>query len=91
MSKAIWWIRRGLRLADNQALNEALARSESIVPLFILDPHLLVSPYVGPQRIAFLFAGLRSLNQDLRRLGSCLIIRQGEPVEILAALLSEGG
>ena len=91
MSKAIWWIRRGLRLADNQALNAALARSDSIVPLFILDPHLLVSPYVGPQRIAFLFAGLRSLNQDLRRLGSCLIIRQGEPVEILAALLSESG
>ena len=91
MSKAIWWIRRGLRLADNQALNAALARSDSRVPLFILDPHLLVSPYVGPQRIAVLFAGLRSLNQDLRRLGSCLIIRQGEPVEILAALLSESG
>ena len=91
MSTAIWWIRRDLRLADNQALNAALARSDTIFPVFILDRHLLASPYVGPQRIAFLFAGLRSLDQDLQRLGSRLLVRQGKPVEALTALVSESG
>ena len=32
-------------------------------------------PAVGAQRTAFLFAGLRSLEQDLRQLGSQLIDR----------------
>jgi deoxyribodipyrimidine photo-lyase len=91
MSTAIWWVRRDLRLSDNQALGTALARSDTIIPLFILDPHLLVSPYVGPQRTAFLFAGLRDLDKDLCQVGSRLVIRQGEAVETLAALLSESG
>ncbi len=88
---AIWWIRRDLRLVDNQALSAALAVSDRVVPVFILDPRLLSSPYAGRQRIAFLFAGLRVLDRDLRRLGSRLIIRQGDPVKSLAALVLESG
>jgi len=66
-----------------------LARSDTVVPVFVLDPCLLSSPYVGPQRTAFLFAGLRSLDQGLHRLGSRLIIRCGEPVKELATLAFE--
>lgn len=91
MRTAIWWVRRDLRLADNQALAAALAASDSIIPVFVLDPRLLGSPYVGPQRIAYLFAGLRSLDQDLRQLGSRLFIRSGDPVKELAALAAESG
>jgi deoxyribodipyrimidine photo-lyase len=89
MSISIWWIRRDLRLTDNQALSAALAQSERVLPVFVLDPLLLASPYAAPQRTAFLFAGLHSLDQDLRQLGSRLIIRKGEPVETLSALMSE--
>jgi deoxyribodipyrimidine photo-lyase len=91
MSTAIWWIRRDLRLADNQALTAAVARSETVWPVFILDQRLLDSPYASSQRTAFLFAGLRSLDQDLRQLGSRLLIRKGGPVETLSALVSESG
>ncbi|NCF68635.1 MAG: deoxyribodipyrimidine photo-lyase [Chloroflexi bacterium] len=91
MSTAIWWVRRDLRLADNQALRAAMAQSESVVPVFILDPRLLASPYSSTQRNAFLLAGLRSLDQDLRQLGSRLIIHQGDPVEALTILRSQSG
>jgi deoxyribodipyrimidine photo-lyase len=91
INTAIWWIRRDLRLADNQALCAALTTSDTVVPVFILDPCLLASPYVGPQRTAFLFAGLRTLDQDLRQLGSRLVIRKGKPVDTLVGLLSESG
>ena len=38
MTTAIWWVRRDLRLADNLALAAALAQSEKVIPVFILDP-----------------------------------------------------
>jgi deoxyribodipyrimidine photo-lyase len=91
MSTAIWWARRDLRLSDNQALTAALAAAEQVVPVFVLDPRLLASPYVGDKRLAFLFDGLRSLDADLRQRGSRLIVRQGEPAAELARLLAESG
>jgi deoxyribodipyrimidine photo-lyase len=91
MMTAIWWIRRDLRLADNQALAAALAHIDRLVPVFVLDPALLNSPYVGDKRLAFLFGGLRQLDAGLQERDSCLVIRQGEPLAELRALLGETG
>ena len=86
---AIWWLRRDLRLIDNQALNSALESAGQVAPVFILDPRLLASPYVGEKRAAFLFAGLRALDDSLRQRGSYLIVRSGDPEEQLARLAQE--
>jgi deoxyribodipyrimidine photo-lyase len=86
---AIWWIRRDLRLFDNTALTAALEAAEAVVPLFILDPTLLNSPYVGDKRLGFLFAALRDLDAALRRRGSRLIIRRGDPAAVLRAVVDE--
>ncbi|MFC1975603.1 deoxyribodipyrimidine photo-lyase, partial [Chloroflexota bacterium] len=56
MTTAIWWIRRDLRLADNQTLTAALNYADQVVPVFIFDPTLWDSPYVGEKRVAFLLA-----------------------------------
>lgn len=85
----LWWIRRDLRLADNRALQAALAAGEAIVPVFILDPLLLSSQNVGEKRMAFLLGGLRQLDRALRRCGSYLVVREGQPAEQLAALCRE--
>jgi deoxyribodipyrimidine photo-lyase len=58
MTTAIWWIRRDLRLSDNGALAVALEHAEWVIPVFIMDPGLLASPYVGSKRTAFLLEGL---------------------------------
>jgi deoxyribodipyrimidine photo-lyase len=91
VSTAVWWIRRDLRLSDNQALTAALARADGVVPVFVLDPVLLSSPHVGQKRVAFLMAGLRRLDRDLRVRGSRLVLRRGEPQRELAAVSSECG
>ncbi len=91
MTTAIWWIRRDLRLTDNQALSQALAQADAVIPLFILDPKLWHSPYVGTKRLAFLLAGLRQLEVDLRARGSRLILRQGNPQAELKVVLTESG
>jgi deoxyribodipyrimidine photolyase len=42
MNTAIWWIRRDLRLSDNQALAAAMQQANTVIPVFILDPRLPV-------------------------------------------------
>lgn len=89
MNTAIWWIRRDLRLTDNQALSNALAQARQVIPVFIFDPLLLRSPYVGPKRLTFLLHGLQQLAKDLQAKGSYLIVRQGAPVAELQKLVAE--
>jgi deoxyribodipyrimidine photo-lyase len=91
MTTAIWWIRRDLRLTDNQTLTAALEYANQIVPVFIFDPNLLDSSYVGTKRLAFLLKGLHRLDADLQARGSRLIIRRGEPKRELTRLLAESG
>ena len=86
---AIWWIRRDLRLTDNLAFQSALQAGGAFVPVFVLDPSLLAKP--AERRQAFLFAGLRALAEDLRALGSGLLIRSGDPVEEIPRLVEELG
>ncbi|MFZ2095580.1 MAG: deoxyribodipyrimidine photo-lyase [Anaerolineales bacterium] len=91
MISAIWWIRRDLRLMDNQALRAALEQAEMVFPVFILDPKVLNSPYAAPKRITFIFDGLRALDRELRMRGSLLVVRQGHPLEALHTLKNETG
>ncbi len=85
---SIWWIRRDLRLHDQPTLHAALESGE-VVPLFILDPFLLQR--TPARRQGFLFDGLRALAADLRKCGADLIVRRGNPVEVLDHLLTETG
>jgi deoxyribodipyrimidine photolyase len=65
MRTARCWIRRDLRLGDNQALAAALRQAEQVMPPFVLDPALLASPWVGERRLAFLYDGLQHFMQHL--------------------------
>jgi deoxyribodipyrimidine photo-lyase len=88
-SVAIWWIRRDLRLTDNPTLTTALNNADKIIPVFIVDPNLLRSPYIGEKRLAFLRAGLEELAGTLRQRGSYLVVRHGTPKVVLANLMRE--
>lgn len=85
---AIWWIRRDLRLNDNAALQAALQAGQ-VIPLFILDPHLLARS--APRRQNFLFAGLHALDESLRQRGASLVVRRGAPLEVLHNVIAESG
>ncbi len=91
VSTALWWVRRDQRLSDNQALAAALAEAERVVPVFVLDPTLLHADDAGPKRVAFMLAGLRQLDFDLRARGSRLIVRCGDPLDELARLVRDTG
>jgi len=88
---ALWWIRRDVRLRDNQALRGALAHASTVIPVFILDPGILRSRYHvrAERRKAFLFRGLRLLDEALRQRGSRLIVREGAAATALPILAQE--
>lgn len=88
---AVWWIRRDLRISDNLALAQAVEEADQVIPLFILDERLWQSRYSSQNRIAFLLDGLRALDSSLQERGSKLVVRAGEPVEVLRSLLAETG
>ncbi len=79
------WFRRDLRLVDNTALNAATAAGE-VLPVFVLDPEILQRPDTAERRLAFLYAGLRALDAELRERGSRLLLSTGEPAAILRDL-----
>ena len=76
----IWWIRRDIRLFDNAALNAAIQNSDHLIPLFIVEPELMEK--AAPKRRSFLLNALTDLDQQLKSLGSHLIIRQGPGLNV---------
>lgn len=79
------WFRRDLRLADNEALCAAAALGE-VVPLFVLDPRFLSTS--GAPRLTFLFRNLRALKASM---GGTLVVRTGNPEEVVAQVCRESG
>ena len=73
MSTAVVLFSRDLRVHDNPALGAAAARFDEIVPLFVLEEHLLRSA----NRTAFLLEALVDLRASL---GGTLVVRRGDVV-----------
>ena len=81
MSTSLLWFRRDLRLADHPALCAAVASSDRVVPVFVLDPALLRP--AGANRVAFLLGALADLRD---RTGGALRVVTGDPVEVIPRL-----
>ncbi len=85
---SVLWLRRDLRLRDHPALHEA-AHDGPVVALFVLDPALLKP--AGAPRVAFLYRTLRELDGRLREHGGRLLVRRGDPVNVVAKVAEEAG
>lgn len=83
-SVAIMWFRRDLRLSDHPALTAALSEHTEVLPLFIIDPYLVGRS--GQPRLAYMAAALEALNDSM---DGALVIRVGDPVEVIPALAAE--
>ncbi len=88
----IHWFRNDLRLHDNAALYQACQDASLVIPIYILDPALLrpipglTVPKVGAHRMRFLLESLADSRRSLRQQGSDLLIRLGNPPQVLAEL-----
>lgn len=87
----IMWFRSDLRLTDNTALNAALRAGKRVIPLFVFDSAILNSSRTGAPRVAILLKALASLDSDIQKHGSALVVRHGNPVDILPQIIAQSG
>ncbi|MDX2140560.1 MAG: deoxyribodipyrimidine photo-lyase [Chloroflexota bacterium] len=85
------WFRRDLRLGDNTALNAALESGQPVVALFIFDAQIYRGERRSPNRMQFLLNGLHAIDAELRARGSRLLVRHGDPLEVLPHVIAETG
>ena len=84
----IVWFRRDLRLGDHAALTAAQATGRPVVPVFILDE---VVENLGAAPKWRLGEGVAHFQRRLEALGSRLILRRGEALDVLQSLMGETG
>ena len=88
---ALLWFRQDLRLADNPALDAALASGRPVVAAFVFDPALGGQWAMGAAARWWLHHSLAGLDQRLRAAGNRLVLRRGAWAEALPALVRETG
>ena len=81
---SIFWFRRDLRLNDNPALLAAIAESDEIIPVFILDPRQIKK--LGDKGKAYLAQSLQLLDQSL---DNNLHVIAGDPLTVLKDLIKK--
>lgn len=88
------WFRNDLRVNDNEILLEATRKADKVLPVYIFDPYYFTIteagiPKTGNIRARFLIESVANLRQNLRALGGDLIVRIGDPAELIPQLAQE--
>ncbi|GAB4495035.1 MAG: DASH family cryptochrome [Saprospiraceae bacterium] len=90
--RAIVWFRQDLRLHDNEAITTALRMADEVIPIYVFDERVFRGetrfgfPKTGKFRAAFILDSIADLRQNLKNLGSDLLVRTGKPECIVAEL-----
>lgn len=86
----LFWYRRDLRINDNAGLYHALKSGKPVLPLFIFDTEILDKlEDRDDARVTFIYQSLAELNQELKKYGSSVLIKNSLPKEAFAAILEE--
>ena len=85
----IVWFRADLRLHDHAALSAAAATGALLIPVYVLDDETPGQWAAGGASRWWLHESLKSLDANLRRRGSRLILARGPALEVLCDLARE--
>lgn len=91
MKTAIVWFRRDLRLSDNPALRRAVDTAERVLPVYIWAPDEEAPWQPGAASRWWLHHSLQALGDALRHAGAPLLLRRGDSLSVLRALIRETG
>ncbi|OOQ58231.1 DASH family cryptochrome [Mucilaginibacter pedocola] len=88
------WFRNDLRLHDNEILSEALRKADKVLPVYVFDPYYFTTDANGTQktgsfRARFLVESVTNLRENLQKHGAELVVRTGDPAEVLTQLAEE--
>ena len=84
-ARILFWHRKDLRIFDNQALIKAFSLSNAITSIYILDKNYS-HDFNANSRAWFLGKSLEELGNNWKKMGSRLVIGEGDPVSIIPQL-----
>ncbi len=86
----LFWFRRDLRLTDNCGLYHALQEKGNVLGLFIFDKTILDRlEDKDDARVSFIHHQISSIKQELELIGSTLLVKYGQPEEVIEKLTTE--
>ncbi|XP_038246376.1 cryptochrome DASH-like isoform X2 [Dermochelys coriacea] len=94
---AICLLRHDLRYHDSEVLHWAQNNADYIIPLYCFDPRQYLRTYyygfpkTGPHRLKFLLESVKDLRQTLKKKGSNLVVRKGNPEDVVHDLITQLG
>ncbi|HEY4197496.1 MAG TPA: DASH family cryptochrome [Mucilaginibacter sp.] len=88
------WFRNDLRVHDNEILFEAIRKADKVLPVYIFDPYYFQTTAsgllkTGNIRARFLLESVADLRYNLQKLGGELIVRTGNPADIIPQLAQQ--
>jgi len=87
---SIFWHRRDLRLHDNAGAYNALKSDFPVLPLFIFDKNILDKlDNKEDARVHFIYKNIQKLQTQLTDMGSSLLVKYGQPLEIWKEILDD--
>ncbi|MCU0881120.1 MAG: deoxyribodipyrimidine photo-lyase [Hyphomonadaceae bacterium] len=86
----IVWFKRDLRLADHAPLVQAAALGP-VVAIHVVEPELWRQPDASGRQWAFVAETLAELSSAIDAIGGQLLVRVGDAVAVLSALVEETG
>lgn len=91
--KSLIWYRNDLRIRDHEPLYEA-SRMGEVLPVYIFDSEMFRMnefgfPKTGDLRTRFLIESVSTLREKMRKKGGDLLIRSGNPAEIISQLVKD--
>lgn len=94
MKTTLVWFKTDLRLHDNETLIKAISQSDQIVPVYCFDEAQMTATNFGFRktgsiRTQFLLESVQDLDNNLRKLGSALLVVKGDPAVELPKIVHQ--
>ena len=89
--RAIWWIKRDARVADNEALTTAVLQSESVLPLFVFEGSVQTASDASIFHVHAQWCAVSSLSNSVKKLGGSVQFATGEIDTVLDTLFQSDG
>ncbi len=91
MRRGLWWIKRDMRLEDNEALAVALGECGEVLPVYVLEPDVWSYPDASALHLNAVRTALSALRARLRTRGSELLVLRGRLPDAFAELYASYG
>ena len=83
---SVYWLKRDFRLEDNRALSAALAESERVCAIYILEDWFLNAAETSHFHLDAVFSALKHLHESIESRGGTLLVMKGRAENILPEL-----